>query len=414
MDLEVRSVDASDFDAFFAVECAAFSDAPTPEDRAQVEATAEWDRTFGVYCGPTLCGTTAAYGFELTLPGGRVTPTSGVTAVAVLPTHRRRGVLTALMRQQLEDVVGRGEVLAVLTASEATIYGRFGYGVATERRTMQIERACSRFIDPVDANVVLRLVTNAEAIELAPVWFDQFRRGRVGQVSRPSSWWPVIFGEAKTWKGVGRPFVVVAEPSDGRPGGYAIYRVDHDRPGGAGVLEVQEVVAADASVGASLWRYLLDVDLVTTIEAAVAVDDELPWRLVDSRAYRDIDTRDFLWARIVDPVGALSARRYPVSDSLVVAIDDPFMPANSGRYRIDGGPDGAAVTRLAVGAEAGAGAEVDLTLGISELSSIYLGGFAVSRLARAGRIRAASPEVLGRADRLFATDGAGPWCSTSF
>jgi predicted acetyltransferase len=410
MDLDVSGLGAGDFDAFFAVECAAFSEVPTPEDRAQAEATAEWDRTFGAYSGPTLCGTTSAYGFELTLPGQVLTPTSGVTAVAVLPTHRRRGVLTALMRHQLADVAARGEVLAVLTASEATIYGRFGYGVATEHRKVQIDRARSRFIDPIDATVGLRLVTNVEAIELGPVWFDQFRRARVGEVSRPSSWWPMIFGEAKTWKGGGRPFVVVAEPTDGRPGGYASYRVDHERPGGEGVLEVREVVAADPEVGAALWRYLLDVDLVTTVEADVATDDELPWRLVDGRAYRPVGTLDFLWARIVDPAGALSARRYPVTDSLVLAVDDAFVPANSGRFRIQGGPDGAEVSRL----EPGAGGDVDLALGISELSSIYLGGFVVSRLARAGRVWAASAEVLGRADRFFASDGAGPCCSTSF
>ena len=407
MDLALRRLTADDFDEYFAVDCAAFSATPKPEDRAQAEATTEWDRTFGAFDGAALCGTAGAYEFAVTLPGGGVVPTSGVTAVAVLPTHRRRGVLTALMQRQLADVVERGEVLALLTASEATIYGRFGYGLATEDRKIEIVRARSRFARPTPDGLATRMITKAEAVERAPAWFDAFRRARVGEVSRPASWWPVIFGDHETWKGGGDIFVVACEPTDGRPGGYASYKVDHERPAGS-VLTVRDLVAADADVRGALWRFLLDVDLIDTIEASVAPDDDLRWRLVDWRGCRVTGTEDFLWARVVDPAGALAARRYPVADAYVIELDDPFLPTNSGCYQVAGGPDHAEAERVPPTADA------DLVMDVSALGSIYLGGFSPSQLARAGRLAGRSDEVLARADRFFAAGGPGPFCSTSF
>jgi predicted acetyltransferase len=228
----------------------------------------------------------------------------------------------------------------------------------------------------------------------------------VGELDRPASWWPFVFAEKQTWKGGGPIFVVACEPGDGRPGGYACYTVDRDRTVGPSALVVREVVAADAEVRGALWRHLLDVDLVGRIEASIAVDDELRHRLVDWRALRVTETVDFLWARVLDPVAAFGARRYPVTDSLVVEIDDPFRPATAGRYRIDGGPDGAEVTRVT--------SEPDLSLGIDTLGSLYLGGVGVEPLARAGRVVGRTPEVVGRADRFFAAGGPGPFCSTSF
>jgi predicted acetyltransferase len=407
MTIELRTLTPADADETLVVEAAAFSEPLKPADREQTLLTTEWERMIGAFDGARLCGVAGDFQVDVTLPGLVTVPTAGVTAVGVLPTHRRRGVLTALMRRQMEDVAARGVSLAILTASEATIYGRFGYGVASSSQSIEVRQHRAAFVAPVGPGLPLRMLTPDEALKVAPGLFDAARVGRPGEISRPETWWPVIFGEHETWKGGGEQFVVACEPDDGRPGGYAIYQVKRDGPSGEWELTVRELMAADPDVGAALWRFVLDVDLVTLIKATVAADDPLRWRLADWRAVTVTAESDFLWARVVDPVAALSDRRYGVEDELVLAVDDPFLPASSGSYRVAGGPAGAVVERTS--------APADLALGASELGSLSLGGFAASRLARAGRLEARSPQVLTRADRFFSSpEGLLPFCSTHF
>jgi predicted acetyltransferase len=407
MTIELRTLTEADADDAFVVEAAAFSNPISPADRDQTMATIEWDRMIGAYDGSQLCGIVGDYGVDLTLPGLLTVPTAGVTAVGVLPTHRRRGVLTALMTRQMDEIVARGVSVAVLTASEATIYGRFGYGVASVSRSIEVQRARSAFVEPVGAGLPLRMLTRDEAIARAPEWFDAARITRPGEISRPATWWRFVFGEHETWKGGGDQFVVACEPDDGRPGGYATYRVTRDEATGRVTLVVRDLIAAEPDVATALWRFVLDVDLVDVVRADVAVDETLRGRLADWRALTLADERDFLWARVLDPVGVLSSRRYGVEDELVLAVVDPFRPANSGSYRVGGGPAGADVAPTS--------APADLTMGISELGSLHLGGFAPTWLARAGRIESRTSEMLARADRFFASpDGLQPHCSTGF
>lgn len=407
MTIEVRTLTIADADEALVVEAAAFSSPIKPADRDQTLLTTEWDRMIGAFDGSRMCGLVGDYRVDVTLPGLVTVPTAAVTAVGVLPTHRRRGVLSTLIARQMDDIADRGESVAILTASEATIYSRFGYGVASSCVSIEVQRDRSAFLAPVGPGLPLRMLTRDEATALAPGWFDAARRARPGEISRPDTWWPVIFGEHETWKGGGDQFVVACEPDDSRPGGYATYRVTRDESTGASSLVVRDLIAADPDVAAVLWRFVLDVDLVDVIRAEVAVDEPLRWRLADWRALSVVGDRDFLWARVLDPVGALAARRYGVDDELVVAVDDPFRSANSGSYRVAGGPAGAEVDRTS--------APADLVMGISELGSLYLGGSAPTRLARAGRIEGRSPEVLTRADRFFASpEGLQAHCSTGF
>ncbi len=358
MDLSVRQLGPDDFDAAMRTDEAAFSEVVKPEHREQARALIDWSRMFGAFDGAELCGTAGAYAFEVTLPGGAVVPASGVTAVGVLPTHRRRGVLRSLMDRQLEDVAERGECVALLTASEATIYRRFGYGVACVYRSVEVDRSRASFVTrrpDVGSDRPMRLLSPDEAVERAPAWFDAYRRSWPGEVSRPASWWPYVFGEKETWRGGGPQFVVAVEDTDDRPGGYAIYRVT-DGPGpGDRKLRVRELVAADEGVREQLWRYLFGVDLVTVIDADLGVDDPLRWRLTDFRAMRVTGERDFLWARVVDPVAALAARRYEREAELVVEVIDDTRPGGSGRYSVAGGPGGATCERTSAAAGPGDG-----------------------------------------------------------
>ena len=412
MDLDLRLLDDGDADAFAELDDAAFAVRSTPEQRAQSLATLEWPATIGAFEGGQLRGVTSSFDQQLTLPGGARVPVAGVTAVGVLPTHRRRGILSALMARQLDEVAASGRALAVLNASEATIYRRFGYGVASRYQSVRVDRARSSFAQPPEAGWSVRLVDDAEAVELGPVHYEALLARQVGGLTRPDAFWPAIFGPTQTWVGGGEHFTVVAEASAGepRPGGYALYKVRRDHPAGHWVTVVDEVVAADPAAEAVLWRYLLDLDLTDALECSAApLDDPLPWRLVDWRAYQVRSQSDFLWVRLLDPRAALAARAYGAPDRLVLELRDAFRPATAGRYQVTAAQAG----------ELG-GVEVvstdqppDLELDVADLGSLYLGDTTASTLARAGRLAPASPEVLGRADRFFATERL-PFCLTRF
>jgi predicted acetyltransferase len=406
----VRPLDESHADAFGRLDDAAFSVRSTPEQVAQSLTTIEWPRMLGAFDGDdALCGVAGAFTQRLTVPGGGRVDMAGVTAVGVAPTHRRRGVLTALMAHQLDDVAAAGEPVAVLTASEATIYGRFGYGLASRHQSARVDRARAGFAASVAPGWTLRLVEDDEALALAPPRFEAHLADRVGGVTRPSGFWPAIFGPTETWVGGGEHFTVMCDPppGDDRPGGYALYKVR--REGGAGhwVTVVGEVVAAEPEAEALLWRYLLDVDLTEALEISSApLDDLLPWRLANWRAYRVTGQADFLWVRILDPVAALSARTYGSTDQLVLDVADRFRPPTAGTYRVTASAGGR-------GQVDRSGGDPDLVLDIADLGALYLGGVSVTALVRAGRLAARTPEVALRADRFFAAERQ-PFCLTHF
>ena len=413
MDLSLRNLDESDADAFIGVDDAAFSVRSDLTRRAATVATTEWPRLLGAFDPDgLLCGAAGAYSLELTMPGGVRVPAGGLTAVGVLPTHRRRGVLSALMAGQLDDMVGRGEAVSVLTASEATIYGRFGYGVATRRAYAHVDLDHAGFVADAPGGWVLRLVDDAEAIQLAPAVFDAHAASRPGGLTRPESFWPAVFSPSESWVGGGEHFTVVATRPGRAPSGYAIYRVKRDAPIGHWKTIVSELVAVDDDTEAALWRYLLEVDLTSGLEVERApVDATLHWRLSDPRAYRSTGERDHLWLRVLDPVAALRARGYGVPGSLVLELRDRFRPATSGRFRLEVGTDVGG--RPAAAAVTPTDAPSDLAMAVSELGSIFLGGVRPSTLAAAGRIEASTAEALARADRMFAAERV-PYCVTDF
>jgi predicted acetyltransferase len=413
VDLTLRQLQPADADAFIGLDDAAFSVRSTPEQRAQALSTTDWSRMLGAFGGDgVLCGVTGSYDQRLTLPGGGRLAVAGVTAVGVLPTHRRRGVLSSLMARQLDDLAASGCSVAVLTASEATIYRRFGYGVASRHHSVRIERARSAFADPVPADWTLRLVDDDEAQELAPPRFEAALAGRVGALTRPTGFWSAIFGPTETWVGGGEHFTVLCDPPAGSaaPGGYATYKVRREGTSGHWVTQVGEVVAADPGAEAVLWRYLLDIDLTEALEIGAApLDDALAWRLADWRAYQVQSQADLLWVRLLDPVAALSARAYGSADELVVEVADRLRPAQAGRYRLVS-PAAASPGTAQVSLT---DRPADLELDVADLGSLYLGGVSASTLIRGGRIRARDADVAARADRLFAAEHQ-PFCLTRF
>jgi predicted acetyltransferase len=363
------------------------------------------ERSFAVRDGDVVVATAGSYAFDVTVPGGAQVPMAGVCNVTVHPTHRRRGILRRVMAAQLDDVARRGEPLAGLTASEASIYERFGYGTGTFTTRWELEHHHAHLKHPAHAEGRVRMADATAAAAAAHSVYSRIAPSRVGELSRPEAWWPKLF--EPTAKGA-RFFTAVHDDADGTPDAFARYVLDAHWPDGvaANTLRVLELQAVDAHAEAAMWSFLFGVDLVGTISAGERpVDDPLRWRLPDARRLRVRQLRDHLWVRVVDVATALSSRTYGADDALVLELHDDFRPENSGRWLVEGGPHGATCARTDRAA--------DLSLAAADLGALYLGGVPVSTLAAAGRIRELTSGAVARGDRAFLAHPS-PWCTTHF
>ncbi|MFJ9118704.1 GNAT family N-acetyltransferase [Streptomyces sp. NPDC102394] len=340
-------------------------------------------------------GTAASYSFELTLPGENVVPAPGVTAVGVLPSHRRQGVLSAMMRHQLTDLRERGDFLSVLLASEALIYRRFGYGPATYTQRLTVPRHRAALAQPraggaagAPATGSVEVLRRAECGEILEEVYDRYRRSQPGALSRPHRWWALRAGQPPI---APKPrYIAVHRDADGVPDGYASYSVD------SGTLTVDETITADDAVFTALARFVLGHDLVTQVVFKhVPPGHPLRWQLADFRAGQESDHTDWLWVRLLDVPRALTARGWFTDGELVLDVDDPFLGERN-RYLLsvrDGKADCAPTDRAP-----------DLSLDIGDLGSVYLGGTAPSTLVRAGHVRAHRPGAAALADAFFAAE----------
>ncbi len=413
MELIYRAPEPDEMDAFFRPVWRGFGHpAPIPEQVEDNRTTWEPARSLGALDGDEWVGATGAYTMDVTLPGGATIGAAGVTMVGVASTHRRRGILTELMRRQLDDVAAGPEPVAVLTASEALIYGRDAYGRAARGVRPRLAVGHSRFRpDAPGADGRLRILTLDEARAVLPDAYERIRPGRPGWVHRSAGWWEthVFLDRPHDRDGGSALFVLAHLGADDRVDGWATYRIAfdwRDRLPSSRVV-VEDMAAVDDAVQLALWRGVIDVDLSVEVDALhVAVDDPLPWAVADPRRVRTSDLSDWLWLRILDVPAALGPRRWGASGRLVVEVVDPFRPASGGRFAIDADGSGeGAVTAVAT--------TPDLVLGAEELGAIALGGVAPSQLARVGRVAEERPGALAAADALFRT-GRAPHCATMF
>jgi predicted acetyltransferase len=390
--MEIRSTTDQDLDVFvdtLHVAFGHFREAPTGGGGLWWSAL-EMDRgLLAVTPDGRPVGTAAAYSFELTLPGETIVPAAGVSAVGVLPSHRRQGVLSAMMRHQLTELRSRGEFLSVLLATEAVIYRRFGYGPATYTQTLTVQRHRAALALPrarVTATGSVEVMRRSECGGILEDVYDRYRRAQPGALSRPRSWWAA---------GAGQPpispaprYVAVHRDADGVPDGYASYSL-----GEHGTLTVDETIATDDAVSTALARFLLGHDLVTRVVLKHCPPDHpLRWQLADFRAGEVGGDTDWLWVRLLDVPRALTARGWFTDGELVLDVEDAFL-GEHGRYLLtvrDGKADCVPTDR-----------EPDLSLDVSDLGSVYLGGTAPSKLVRAGHIRAHHPDAATLADAFF-------------
>lgn len=391
---EIRPAADADVAEMYDVLCLVFGGAPTADDLAAERSVLEIDRALAAHADGRIVGCLAAYSHDLSVPGGAL-PVAGTTWVGVLPTHRRQGVLRRMMAAHLRDVAARGEPVAALWASEAPIYGRFGYGQAMEQLGFDIDLRGVGWRGDPDATVV-RLVDRSTAAPLLdPVW-QEVRRQRPGLHARNDVWWAyqVLSTREETRGGAPNKHVAVAE-RDGTPVGYAVYGTVEGEEDGlpTGRVQVTEVAGVDPDAEEAVWRYLCAHDLSTTLRAPHRpADDVLPWRVTDPRRVRRT-VGEGLWVRLVDVPAALRARGWADAVSVTLQVHDPLLDTNDRTWRLQAGPGD-------VTCEPADGASPDLVAPVAALGAAYLGGVPLERLARAGSVR------VHRAAALTALDAA--------
>jgi predicted acetyltransferase len=404
MAFDVRS--AKDLDEFthaiFAIG-QYFGMVPTEERMQRFADLITLERTHAAWSDGAIVGGAAAFTFNVTVPGGDL-PTAGVSVVGVYPTHRRRGVLRALMRAQLDDAHERGEPLAALWASEETIYGRFGYGLAAFCGEINLAHEYTSFAQPFEPEGTIRFLEPDEALDAVPPVFERARLQWPGMFSRSRLWWEQreIKDSEERREGAGPKRWIVYE-RDGAPDGYAVYRHKPGWEEGSTVAELRVIEALGATPTAErdLWAYLLAIDWKATVKAYLLPPDHALFLLLATPRRMRYRMGDSLWVRLVDVAAALSGRTYSADGAIVFDVQDEFCPWNEGRWKLEGGT------------AARTDEDADIALPVQSLGAAYLGGVSFAALARAGRVEELRDGALSRADGLFRWD-RHPWCPEIF
>ncbi|NUK09616.1 GNAT family N-acetyltransferase, partial [Streptomyces lunaelactis] len=379
MTTELRVLRPSEWDDWYRKLILAFGGVDeSPEERELWDSLTEHERSIGVWDGEECVGTAGAYSFRLSVPGGAVVPAAGVTMVSVAATHRRRGVLTSMMRRQLDDVRKWGEPLAVLTASEPAIYGRFGYGAATLQLRAEIDTARVRLAVPEGTDDIrLRQVKPTDAGAECEAVYARLVAGRPGMLARRPGWERLPVLDAPADREGASPLQCVLAERGGEVVGYTLFRIkpSWDTAGPNGTVILQDLQALDPAGCAALWRFLFGIDLTSKLRMLNRPVDD-PWQHLVSDIRRcNVRLRDSLHVRLVEVGAALEARTYRTPVDVVMDVEDDFCPWNAGRWRLTGDAKGASCKRTED--------DADLTLSVRELGAAYLGGISLSALAGA-------------------------------
>jgi predicted acetyltransferase len=379
------------------------SSAPDAKDAERLTRVLPADRVYAAWEDGRAVGGLGAFPFALTVPGGSVAA-AGVTIAGVLPTHRRRGLLRAMMRDLLDACHARGEPVAYLWATEDTIYGRFGFGLASFTAEIDLPRQRSAFHAPFAARGHVRLLAPADAEgQIAPI-YERVAAATPGMFARSAAWWQARILVDPPWRrGTGGDLQCAVLEEDGRPTAYALYRMNSAFECGlqTGSVTVIEAIGDSPEATHAIWRYLLDIDWMARVRASLLpLDHPLLLLLAEPRRL-GFSLRAGVWVRLLDLEAALAARSYRPQGSVVIEVTDEFCRWNAGRWRIGSG--GVGRTDETPG----------LRCDITALGSVYLGGFTWTQLQRALRVREVLSGAAAHADVIFAARGA-PWCPEIF
>ena len=396
--MEIRQAKADELRRGIAPVSHYFGSEPAEENVGRFERVLRPERMHLAEEDGQVVGSASAFEFQFTVPGA-IVPAAGVTIVGVLPTHRRQGILTELMRAQLDDIHERGEPVACLWASEETIYGRFGYGMAALCGEIELQRVYGKFRRPPEHGGSFRLLSYEDALEAIPPVYARVAAKTPGMFARPREWWEAraLHDSEARRDGAGEMVRVVLE-RDGQGIAYAIYRLKMDFEAGnsTGEVRVLEAMGVEGEATAGIWRFLLDTDWMDRVTAELLPVDHPLFLLLEHPRRMRFRLGDSLWFRLVDVGAALAARS--LEGDVVLEVGDAFCPWNDGRYSVDGSKTMQ---------------KPDLRLDVSDLASVFLGAFTFAQLLRAGRVEGLTEDAIPRADAAFRTDRA-PWCPEIF
>ena len=400
-------ITADRVEEYRALDAVAFAEpAHDPALDAEVPFAVPLDRAVAVESeAGEIVAVHGSYAFTLPTPGGSV-PCAGLTWVGVRPDHRRRGLLTTMIRAHLDRSLGRGEPVSALFAAEPGIYGRYGYGSASDSVRLTLPRGAALRDVPGSAELTVRFATLDPAAHegLVEDVYAAAGAGRPGWIRRGSdALRRIAVADPAAWRRGGEPArLVTVHAADGTPRAFAIVRRTQTWGDGGPEYPVQVRLAASADAAAAhrLWSMLLDLDLTTTVSSSMLpLDDPLLALLVDTR--RPVPkVSDNLWVRLLDVPAALAGRRYAAPLDVVLQVRDALLPANDGAWRLVTGEPGADGT-YGARVERAEGAEPDLALDVRELGAAYLGGRSLAALAAAGQVTATRPDALHRAATAF-------------
>jgi predicted acetyltransferase len=403
MGIEIRAVELGEANDYWRAVFRGFHE--TSVDEADItDRQHQWEpgRMLAAVDGGSIVATLRTLPLPTTMPGGVPLTSCAVTAVTTASTHRRRGLVRTMLERSLVEGHERGEPLTTLIAAEYPIYGRFGYGPATEHASYTLD-ARARWL--VDGNHHIELLTGDDLVEIAPAIYDRHRLQHVSEITRSDfvTRSSILGPSAKPLKA----FHAVCRNAAGEATGYVSYSIKEQFDGRRAncPLTVHKLIAADVDAEISLWRYVASIDWVRTVKAADrSVDEPLPWWLVDGRDVVQTERSDFVWARPLDPAACLAGRTYRAPVDVVIEVVDPLGIAN-GCVRLVADPTGVTCARC--------DASPDVTLPVATLGSILFGGYSLTTLWHAGRADEHAPGTIARLDTAMRGNVA-PWSATWF
>jgi predicted acetyltransferase len=404
----IRPIEESEFPDFVRVLEHAAGRHVTPESLDDARSSYPLDRVLALFSDGVIVGGTASDALELTVCGPVVVPAARATLTGVLPTHRGRGFATALLTRQVQDLRQAGEVLVIATTSVPGLVTAAGYAPVSRAAAVELQPWSLGLVSP-ERTGTIRMLEAGELPTQLPGLFERHRRRQPGQVHRRADFWRTWFLDRPLYRiGDGPRFVVLYEDDQGVPQGYLTYRLSPEdlREQPVGELVIEDLITLTDDARRALWVYAATFTQARTVRAVnVPLDEPLRWLLADPRGLRTTGVRDFLWLRILDVAGALSARAYAVHDRLLLEVHDPHIVENTGRYELTVAPDSIACVPTE--------AEPDLVVDIAALAAAYLGDTTMTTLASAGRVAEHRPGALARADALFGLRPA-PWTVTDW
>ena len=401
---ELRPVTPDEFESWLRAESRAHSNRLDHEPE-ELRPHFDLARSLAVFEGSNIIGGCQAHRLEMSIPGG-TSAVAGVANVAVQPTHTRQGVMSRMMRRQMNDIHEWSEPLAALFASESAIYGRFGYGVGTVHESWQIDRHHNAYARKYESPGRIVFMDPEDVAQKLPEVYRRSTAGRPGVFPKPLHKWeeeaasPDAHEPQPRVRGRGRGgLFYAAYEENGRIDGYAIYR--SSRP----TIMVTELMATTRKATAALWRFCFDLDLMSNTEAIKRpMDDPLPWMLLDPRRLQRT-VRDGVWLRVVDARAALAQRSYAEAGRLTLEVRDDLCDWNNGRFELEGSSEGSSCRST--------DSSPDLSVAISGLASAYLGTVSFTTLSDAGLADEHTQGALHRADRMFAVQHQ-PWTPFNF